>query len=162
MECVYAECTPSIPVESSGASSITGTKSARRRPPFHAGLGFVCDFDKGVGFIGREALLDIRDRGVESLERRLASVRLADPAPMLFGHEPILRDGEPVGYVTSGAFGHSLGVSVGLGWLCCTGGVSSDWVAAGRYEVLVESEAVGAIVSLRPFVGRDGRPRADA
>ncbi len=139
-----------------------GHEVSQEETPFHAGLGFVCDFDKIDGFIGREALLDIRERGVESLERRLASVQLADPTPMLFGHEPILRNGEPVGYVTSGAFGHTLGVSVGLGWLCRTGGVSVDWVAAGRYEILVESEAVAANVSLRPFVGRDGRPRADA
>ncbi len=138
-----------------------GHEVSQEETPFHAGLGFVCDFNKETGFIGRDALLGIREKGAASLGRRLASVVLEDPKPMLFGHEPILRDGEPVGYISSGAYGHTLGASVGLGWLRHAEGVSSDWVSAGHYEVLVEGEPVGAKASLRPFVDRDGRPRAD-
>ena len=135
-----------------------GHEVSPEETPFHAGLGFVCDFRKPEGFIGRDSLLGIRERGVASLDRRLASIVLADAEPILFGHEPILRNGEPVGYVSSGAYGHTLGASVGLGWLCHAGGVSKEWVGDGRYHVIVEGESVEARASLRPFVGRDGQP----
>jgi len=128
--------------------------------PFHVGLGFVCDFGKPSGFVGRAALREIRDRGAEALDRRLASVLLADPEPMLFGHEPLLRDGDPVGYLSSGAYGHTLGAAAGLGWLRNPdGGVTRQWVQAGRYQVLVEGQGVDARVDLRPFVDRQGRSR---
>ncbi len=136
-----------------------GHEVSQEETPFHVGLGFVCDFGKKDGFIGRKALLDIRERGSQSLDRRLASVLLCDPEPMLFGHEPILRNGEPVGYVTSGAYGHTLGASIGLGWLCHAEDVSPEWVSAGRYQVLVENRPIDARASLRPFVRRDGQPR---
>ncbi len=136
-----------------------GHEVSPEETPFHAGLGFVCDFEKRSGFFGREAILRIRERGVDSLDRRLVSVALADPKPMLFGHEPILRNGEPVGYVSSGAYGHTLGASVGLGWLRNAAGVSEEWVAEGRYQVLVEGETAEARAALRPFVLRDGTPR---
>ncbi len=122
--------------------------------PFQVGLGFVCNFEKGE-FIGRDAALRHLDAGVGSQTGRLASVLLKDSAPLLYGGEPILRDGKPVGYVTSGAYGHYLGASVGLGWLRNGQGVSADWVEAGDYAVLVESEEAPARVSLKPFF--DGR-----
>ena len=127
-----------------------GHEVSQEETPFHVGLGFVCDFNKGF-FTGREAALAVKTAGVNTLGRRMVSVRLEDPAPLLFGHEPLLRNGTPVGYVTSGAYGHTLGASVGLAWLRNEDGVSPDWIQGGHYEVLVESTAVPARVSLRPF-----------
>ncbi len=49
--------------------------------------------------------------------RRLVSVVLADPDVMLWGGELLLRDGEPAGQLTSGAFGATLGSAVGLAYL---------------------------------------------
>ena len=72
-----------------------------------AGLGFTCAWDKPGGFIGREALLEQRDAGVP--RRRLVQFLLDDPEPMLTHNEPILRDGERVGYTLSSGYAHTLG-----------------------------------------------------
>ncbi|MBP07951.1 MAG: FAD-dependent oxidoreductase, partial [Marinovum sp.] len=67
-----------------------------------AGLGFAVKTDKPA-FIGRAAVLEKRKTG---LETRLVQFKLTDPQPMLYHNEPILRDGEIVGYLSSGAYGH--------------------------------------------------------
>ena len=67
-------------------------------------------FDKPGGFIGREALLEQQERGVP---RQLLQFLLKDPEPLIYHNEPIWRDGELVGHITSGAYGHTLGAAVG-------------------------------------------------
>jgi len=70
-----------------------------------AGLGFAVKKDK-PDFIGREAVLEKQETG---LENRMVQFRLKDPEPLLYHNEPIVRDGEIVGYLSSGAYGHALG-----------------------------------------------------
>src|SRR5207247_2051765 len=81
--------------------------------PLEAGLSFAVAFKKD-GFAGRDALLRHRDT---SLARRLVMFTLADPQPLLLGDEPIYRDGVLVGRITSGAYGHTLGRPVGMGFV---------------------------------------------
>ena len=116
--------------------------------PLHAGLGFTVAWDKPGGFIGREALLRQREAGVE---RRLAVVILQDPEPLMYHNEPILRDGRIVGRITSAAFGHTIGRSVGLGYVRRDDGpVTEEWLGAARVEVEVALERLPARASLRP------------
>jgi len=119
--------------------------------PVAAGLSFAVAFDKPGGFCGRDAVLKARSDN----SRRLAGVLLADPEPLLHGGEPVLRDGEWVGYVRAGAFGHTLGASVGLAMLERADGVTRDWLAAGGFEVDVAGRRWPATVSLRPFYDPD-------
>jgi 4-methylaminobutanoate oxidase (formaldehyde-forming) len=60
----------------------------------------------------------------------------------------VLRDGEPVGYLTSGNYGHTLGGSVGLGYARHGDGVSREWIESGAWEILVEGERIPAKASL--------------
>jgi 4-methylaminobutanoate oxidase (formaldehyde-forming) len=60
---------------------------------------------------------------------------LQDPEPMLWGSEPILRDGTAVGHTTSGAYGHTVGGAVAMGYVNCAKGDTAPSVAAGRYEI---------------------------
>ncbi len=110
--------------------------------PIEAGLGFCIGWDK-PDFTGRAALLRQRQIGVA---RRLVQFRLHDPEPLLFHDEPIWRDGARVGRITSGMFGHTLGASVGLGW------VTGEDVRAGTYEIEVAGERFAAAASLRPML----------
>ena len=80
--------------------------------PLEAGLGFACAFDKTAPFIGREALLAQRERAPT---KRLVQFRLIDPGPLLFHDEPIVMDGEPIGLLTSGSYGHTLGAAGAIG-----------------------------------------------
>jgi glycine cleavage system aminomethyltransferase T/glycine/D-amino acid oxidase-like deaminating enzyme len=119
-----------------------------------AGLSFTAAWDKPGGFVGRDALLRQREAGVD---RRLAVFTLRDPEPLLLHNEPIWRDGVLVGRTTSGMFGHTVGRSVGLGYVRRDDGpVTADWLAAGRYEVEVANERFAADTSLRPPYDPDG------
>ena len=117
--------------------------------PLEAGLAFAVAWDKPGGFIGREALLRQRERGVT---RRLAQFALADPSKMVYHNEPVWRDGRRVGRLTSGMFGHTLGKPIGLGYVSNDGAVvSAEFIAAGRYEIEVAGERVPASASLAPM-----------
>jgi len=111
-----------------------------------AGLGFAVGLAKAE-FIGRAAVLAKREAG---LERRLVQFRLTDPEPMLYHNEPVLRDGEIVGYLSSGAYGHHLGGAIGMGYVPCTG-ESAEAVLASAYEVDVAGVRVKAAASLKPM-----------
>ena len=118
--------------------------------PLEAGLGFVVAWDKPGGFIGREALLAQKEAG---LHQRLAQFALEDPAFMLYHNEPIWHDGHLVGRITSGMFGHTIGTSIGMGYVLRPDGgvISRDEVLAGTYEIEIAGRRVGARVSLEPF-----------
>ena len=112
-----------------------------------AGLGFAVKPAKG-DFIGRDAVLRKRETG---LTRRLLQFRLTDPQPLLFHNEPILRDGRIVGQITSGAYGHSLGGAIGLGYVPCRADESPAEMLASTYQIEVAGRLVGAEASIRPL-----------
>ena len=114
--------------------------------PLEAGLGFAVAFKKG-GFVGREALLRERDK---PLRRRLVMFTLDDPDPLLLGDEPIWRDDALVGRITSGAYGHTLGRSVGMGYVAHADGVDAAFVRAGRWELEIATERCPATARLEP------------
>ncbi len=115
--------------------------------PLEAGIGFAVAFDKGVDFVGRDALLRQRESGVE---KRLAILVLEDPEPLLLGEEPIYRDGVMVGRTTSGNYGHALGRSLAMGYLENTEGATPAWIRSGSYEIEVATERFPAKVRLSP------------
>ena len=116
--------------------------------PLEAGLDFVVKWDKPGGFVGREALLEQREKG---LSRHLVQLRLKDAEPLIYHNEPIWRDGTLVGHITSGAYGHTLGGAVGLGYVSAIPGEAAEAVLDGHYEVEVACEKIAAEVSLRPL-----------
>jgi glycine cleavage system aminomethyltransferase T len=81
--------------------------------PFQAGLGFAVRMDKG-DFVGRAAL---ERRSATTPARRLVALLIDDPAAVVMGKEPVAVAGRPAGYVTSAAFGFSIGRSVAYAWL---------------------------------------------
>ena len=111
-----------------------------------AGLGFAVKTDKPA-FTGRDAVLRKKDEG---LGNRLVQFRLSDPEPLLYHNEPIVRDGEIVGYLSSGAYGHHLGAAIGLGYVPCKGETAAE-VLASAYEIDVAGTRVKAEASLRPM-----------
>jgi heterotetrameric sarcosine oxidase gamma subunit len=117
--------------------------------PLEAGLGFTCDWNKPGGFVGREALLAQRAAGLP--RRRLVQFLLEDPEPLLIHNEPIYRDGERVGFVTSAMYGHTLGGAVALGYVPHAEGCSDQYVLAGRYEIELATSKVRARASLAPL-----------
>ncbi len=126
--------------------------------PAEAGLLFACKLRGEVPFLGREAVEKARAEGVR---RRLVSVVVGDPAreragevrqPMLWGGELVLRDGVPVGQLTSAAWGEAVGQAVGLGYLRHPAGdvITPEFLRTGRYQVNAGGDLYPATVSLRP------------
>ncbi|WP_425083563.1 GcvT family protein [Ruegeria profundi] len=112
-----------------------------------AGLGFAVKVDKGCDFIGREAVIARKESGPKN---RLVQFKLTDAEPLLFHNEPIVRDGEYVGYLSSGNYGHTLGGAIGLGYVPCEGEKTAD-VLASSYEIDVCGVKVKAEASLKPM-----------
>jgi 4-methylaminobutanoate oxidase (formaldehyde-forming) len=111
-----------------------------------AGLGFA--LKKGDGdYIGRSAVLRKREAG---LNTRLVQFKLTDPQPLLYHAEPILRDGQVVGFLSSGGYGHHLGAAVGMGYVPCQN-ESVQELLASDYEIEIAGQRVRAEASLQPF-----------
>lgn len=117
--------------------------------PLQAGLGYFVDFEKPGGFVGRETLLRIRERGAPS--HRLVQFLLEDPEPLLHYGETIYQDGKRVGYIRSGNYGHTLGGAVGLGFVENPDGVTSDYVKAAGFAIGVAGQRYPAEASLKPM-----------
>ncbi|MFT7060133.1 MAG: 4-methylaminobutanoate oxidase (formaldehyde-forming) [Pseudorhodobacter sp.] len=111
-----------------------------------AGLGFAVKTDK-PDFIGREAVLAKKEAG---LSLRMVQFRLHDPAPLIYHNEPILRDGEIVGHVSSGSYGHTIGSSIALGYVPCKGETVANLLASS-YEIEIAGQRFKAEASTQPF-----------
>ena len=118
-----------------------------------AGLGFAVKETKPVskfgGMIGADAVKAKRNDG---LDQRLMQFRLKDPEPLLYHNEAILRDGETVGFLTSGNYGHHLGGAIGLGYVACNNaGETAEAQLQSHYQIDVAGQKVDADVSFKPM-----------
>jgi sarcosine dehydrogenase len=120
--------------------------------PVEAGLGWAVKMKSGMDFRGREAIQGQIKNGVK---KYLAGFTVDDPSVVLLGRETIYRNGQRAGWLTSGGFGYTVGKSVGYGYVRSQGGVDSDYVLSGEYELEVATERVKANVSLEPFYDPD-------
>jgi 4-methylaminobutanoate oxidase (formaldehyde-forming) len=118
--------------------------------PIEAGLGFAVKLDKPGGFIGRDALADIKARGVP--KRRMLQFLLEDPRPLLHGNELICLNGKEVGHLQVGAYGHSLGGAVGIGFAESDTPLTAETVKAGNWEIAIAGERFKATASLKPLL----------
>jgi len=116
--------------------------------PLEAGVGFAVKFDKPASFLGREALLRQKAEGVR---KRMVSFVLEDPEPVLWGGERIFRDGRCVGYTTSGAYGHTVGGAVALGYVNHTAAITRQFIEEGRYAVELDGARHPVRASLAPL-----------
>jgi 4-methylaminobutanoate oxidase (formaldehyde-forming) len=108
--------------------------------PFEAGLDFCVKLDKG-GFIGREALLAQKEKGIT---RKLCCLTIDSDPLMPVGKEAVLDGDKVIGLVTSGGFGHTIKKPIAYGYLPIDyskpGTRLQIEVAARRYESIVEKE----------------------
>jgi 4-methylaminobutanoate oxidase (formaldehyde-forming) len=116
--------------------------------PFEAGLGWAVKLKKNTDFLGRRALDGVNGTG---LKKRLAAFTVDDPDVVLVGRETILRNGQPVGYLTSGGYGHTVGKNIGYGYVRNADGVSDDFLGSGEYELVVATERTPASLHMGPL-----------
>ena len=116
--------------------------------PVEAGLGWAVKTKKDVAFKGRAA---IERQLKEGVKKMLACFSVDDPQIVLLGRETIYRNGERVGWLSGGGFGHTLGKPIGIGYIRNPRGVSEDFVLSGAYELDVAGTRVPCSVSLAPL-----------
>ena len=109
--------------------------------PLEADLGFAVKLKSSLDFLGRPALEAAAN---SPLKKRLATFTTRDPSVTLLGRETILRDGEQVGYLTSGGYGYTIGKPIGLGYVRRAAGVDDDFLTSGSYELVVANERIAA------------------
>ncbi|WP_318570816.1 FAD-dependent oxidoreductase [Salinigranum marinum] len=80
--------------------------------PFAAGLPFAVDMD--TEFVGREALVEAREAGIDD---RIVPLTLDDSTDIMLSGRPVLKDGEAIGYVQAGDYGYSIGESIAYTYL---------------------------------------------
>jgi len=116
--------------------------------PLEAALGWAVKLRQDTPFLGREALVAQREKG---LARRLAGFSVDDPSVVLLGRETIYRDGERVGWLSSGGWGYTAGRNVGFGYVRNEAGITDEYLAGGRYELEIATRRVPAALHLRPL-----------
>ena len=116
--------------------------------PLQAGLGFAVKLNSNTPFLGREALVEQRQ---SPLKRRLACFTTDDNEVVLLGRETIYRNGERVGWLTSGGFGYSVDASIGYGYVRNEAGVDREYLRSGTYELEVASRRVPASIHFAPL-----------
>lgn len=115
--------------------------------PLEAGLGRFVNWDKG-DFIGREALLRVKEEGVR---RKLIGFEMVGRGIPRSDYQ-IAHQGQVVGRVTSGSYAPTLEAAIGMGY------VPPKLARPGtEIEVLIRGRPVRAEVVRRPFYRRPGR-----
>jgi dimethylglycine dehydrogenase len=112
--------------------------------PLQAGLERFVAFGKG-DFIGREALLAERERGIS---HALSCLVVEADAVDAHGYEPVYAEGSagPIAYVSSGGYGHTVAKSIALAYL------PVEHASAGtELEVSILGERRRAVVAVQPL-----------
>ena len=101
--------------------------------PFEAGLSFAIYWNKD--FKGKDALLEQKKNGIT---KRLISLVMKNKQASLWGNEPIMSNGEIVGYTTSGAFSQTLNASIAMGYVNSLNGenITSEIIKNMNFSIL--------------------------
>jgi aminomethyltransferase len=113
--------------------------------PLEARLGWTIKFDKG-NFIGRDALLKIKEQG---LERKLVGIELVDRGVCRVGHIIYMNE-HPIGSITSGGPSPTLHKNIGMGYV-----VAAHANVGESVEVDIRGKHVAARVAALPFYKRN-------
>jgi 4-methylaminobutanoate oxidase (formaldehyde-forming) len=116
--------------------------------PLEAGMGWAVKLRNDTPFLGREALAAQKEN---PLTKRLACFTVDDPSVVLLGRETIYRDGERVGWLTSAGWGYTVGMNIGYGYVRNSGGVSTEYLESGAYELEVATRRVPCELRLGPL-----------
>lgn len=102
---------------------------------------------KNIDFKGRAASEVQKTGGV----KKMLACFTVDPEVVLLGRETIYRNGERVGWLTSGGYGYTVGKSIGYGYIRNANGVDAKYVTSGTYELDVATQRVPCEVTLQPL-----------
>ncbi len=103
-----------------------GTDMTEEHGPTESGLDFAVKRD--LDFAGKAGLL-----ARPPADRRLCLLAVDTPDGIMVGSEPVFVDGVPGGYVTSAAYGYTLGLPLAYAWLPVAAAVPGTPVEIGWF-----------------------------
>jgi len=113
--------------------------------PLEAGLGWAVKLKKDIDFIGRQSLLDQKKNGIKKI---FATFTCDDPEVILLGRETIYRNGQRVGWLSSGGFGYTINKSIGYGYVRSKFVIDKNYILEGSYELEVATKKIKCNVHL--------------
>ncbi|WP_342075100.1 FAD-dependent oxidoreductase [Yoonia sp. SS1-5] len=129
--------------------------------PYETGLGFAVKLDKDDDFLGKARLAQQKAEEGPAYKHRMVSIKVpgltAEEGPYLIHNEPIWKDGEIVGHVTSGDWGFRLEAMVGLATIEKQGGAAKAWIDEGGFEVQIAGKMYAIEAQLGPFYDPKGQ-----
>ncbi|GGQ64157.1 GcvT family protein [Streptomyces asoensis] len=111
-----------------------GTDMTYEHDPYEAGVGFAVKAGK-EDFVGKAAL----ERRGADVRRRLTCLTIDDPRAVVLGREPVLDGDRAVGYVTSAAYGHTIGKGIAYAWLPAPLATPGTTLHIGYFDQRVEA-----------------------
>ncbi|MBC2721685.1 glycine cleavage system aminomethyltransferase GcvT [Desulfosporosinus sp.] len=102
--------------------------------PLEAGLGIFVKLDK-EDFIGRDILLTQKEQGIP---RKLVGLEMIDRG-IARSHYPLQKDGQEIGFVTSGSFSPTLNKNIALGLIRAELAIQGETL-----DVMIRGKAVKA------------------
>ncbi|HEY7976147.1 MAG TPA: glycine cleavage system aminomethyltransferase GcvT [Ktedonobacterales bacterium] len=113
--------------------------------PLEAGLGWTIKLDKGVDFIGRDALVAEKAQG---LRRKLVGIELTERGVPRADY-PIMQHGATVGALTSGGMAPTLGKPIGMGYI-----TSGETAPGASAAIEIRGKPIEAVIAPLPFYKR--------
>lgn len=127
--------------------------------PYETGLGFAVALSKEDEFLGKSVLTEQKAEGPATKYRMISVIVEGADAltgPYLIHNEPVWKNNEIVGHITSGDWGFRLEQMVGLASIHNEDGVSKVWIDEGGFEVQIAGEMYGLKAQLAPFYDAKG------
>lgn len=124
--------------------ALYGNDIDERHTVLEADLGWIVKLEKGE-FIGREVLARQKAEGIS---RKLVGFEMTGRG-IARSHYPIVKNGKPIGEVTSGGPAPSLGKNIGLGYV-----VIEHAAVGAEFDIMIRGNPVAARVVQTPFYKR--------
>lgn len=118
-----------------------GADMTAEHDPYAAGLGFAVRADRE--FIGKQALLQRKGTAA----RQLVCLVLNGPGETVLGKEPVFDGERCIGYVTSAAYGYTVGAGIAYAWVSTESATVGTALTIGYFDRRLE-----ATVTAEPLV----------
>ena len=116
--------------------------------PLESGLSWATKINTKKDFIGKKALIKQKEEGIYKM---FACFTCDSLDAILIGRETIFRNGEKVGWLTSGGYGYTINKSVGYGYVRSTFPIDKNFIISGNYELEVAKERFKCKIHLKPL-----------
>ena len=119
---------------------------------YEAGLSFAISYKKNVDFIGKSALLKMKN---QNPKKKLIMMSLKDNKPgfpLLLHDEPVLLDGKIIGRTTSGNYSFNFKKNMAFAYVS-----TGQKIDGGDIEIEVEKTKYKAVIEAKPLHDPDNK-----